>query len=230
MEVDNELDRLIQDKQEIPRTVQQIQNDIQTLKQEIDTTQNKLAKAQQNQNEIKEFIREKNEWIARREATINEIKTNKEYQAALKEIATAKKAIKEKEEGLKSLEPRLKELTESAETTRQKNEPKIQELKNTIAAYKERFDKIDAGVSEHKEKRNQVIKEIKKPAALRHYEQVHKRVSPALASIEHGACGECGTRILPQVLNLVRICETLQYCSRCKRILYLEEVLSEEPA
>lgn len=224
-EVDNKIDLITKEQREIPSLVKEISTEIIALQQDTKDKEQRLQELQNNQKTINEFITEKTAWAVDREQRMNELKTNKEYQATLRETSNAKRDIKINSEALQALLPQLEEATKDYETAVQNNTPRLEDLKAQITEYKKRFDGVKDVVAAERKVREQFAKEVANQKILNHYENIHKRVSPVLAKAQDGVCCECGTRILPQVFNLLTMGETVQTCYGCKRILYVEESL-----
>lgn len=221
-EVDNKIDHIVKEQREIPALVKEISTEIIARQKEVNEKKGRLAELQAQQKTINDFLMEKKTWVEDREKRINELKTNKEYQATLREISNAKRDIKSNEEALAALLPQIEEATQTAGGGTEESEQKIEALKLSIQDYKTRFDAIRDILSEEKRAREVLARDVTDKKLLAHYEQIHKRVSPVLSKANDGVCCECGTRILPQAFNLLSVGETIQTCNGCKRILYLE--------
>jgi predicted nucleic acid-binding Zn-ribbon protein len=225
-EVDNKIDQIIKEQRDIPALVKEISTEIITRQKEVNEKKGHLAELQAQQKTINEFLTEKKVWVEDREKRINELKTNKEYQATLREISNAKRDIKTNEETLATLLPQIEAASQTAGGGTEDSEKKIEALKQSIQDYKTRFDASKEILAEEKRARDVLARDVTDKKLLAHYEQIHKRVSPVLAKANDGVCCECGTRILPQVFNLLSLGDSIQTCNGCKRILYLEESLT----
>lgn len=225
VEIDNKIDHILLEQQDIPTTNEQCQKEIAQLQRQLDDTKTEIQALEAKQKNLTSFLSEKKEWITTREERINEVSTQKEFQAAQKEITTAKKEIKDKEVELETVGPKLTSLQSELASLLEKNEPRIADLTKHIQENTEHFNKIDAVIDSEQKRRALVLAEMTDAQILAHYEIIHTRVSPAMAKADEGNCSECGTRILPQTLNRLSIGKEMFYCTRCKRILYLEEGL-----
>lgn len=226
-EVDCKIDLIIKEQREIPSLVKEISAEIIALQKETNERKNHLLELQTQQKTITELLTEKKTWASDRETRINELKTNKEYQATLREISNAKRDIKTNEDALTALLPQIEEALKAVNEDSQENITRIETLKKSIDDYKLRFDSSKQILVEEKRNREILARDVADQKLLAHYEQIHKRVSPVLAKAQDGVCCECGTRILPQVFNLLSVGDNIQTCNGCKRILYLEEALTD---
>ncbi len=224
-EIDNSIDQLIDEQIEIPQNIKAVQADIAGLQKQLNDRQNELTSAETLKKECETFVTEKNQWLKDRETRLNEIATSKEYQAAQKEVSIAKKEIKDKETLAQSLSSKLDLLNVDFKSITESNTPKIAELTTLITEQTARLDRLESLIGELNTKRAVVLKDVTNQQVLNSYDLIHKRTQPAMAKADDGNCAECGTRILPQTLNLLKIGDHVYNCTRCKRILYLEELL-----
>lgn len=225
-EIDKKIDQIQHDRETTPQLIQELKTEITQLLLEITTLENEISTLSQTKNDGGDFIREKKEWIDKREQILKSLQTNKEYQAALKEIATAKKQISDKEAQAQDFTPKIEELSAKLAALQESNQTKISDLQIQIGQKEECLQKIDDVLQEETNKRKAILVEIQNDNTIKHYEYVRKKVTPAMAKAENGVCSECGSRIPPQILNLLHKSQSMQYCYRCKRIIYLEELLT----
>lgn len=223
-ELDSSVQELQDARAQIPLQIKDLERQIQTLENEMKTTEQKSSDLTTSKTDSEKMIREKKEWIESREILVKDIKTNKEYHAALKEVATAKKEISDRETQINAYNDRLGGLTQEIETTRTKNTPQIEALKIQIEDANKAYNELNPQVEERQKNRNGIAIEID-PKMLAIYDQIRQRVTPVMAKAESGICTECGTKILPQLFNRLHSMTELLTCPRCKRILYLEEVV-----
>ncbi len=172
------------------------------LEREIDELEQKAIKAQRK---------------------LTQIKSNKEYQAALKEIDD----LKYQKTGL---EDRVLEIMEEMETLEARAASARKRIKQAKAHYKEDHRRLQAELSSlAKEleglqaKRSRLCQGVE-PKWLQRYEAIraHKEglaVSPVIKEV----CQACHLGIPPQKFRELIRCEDLMSCPNCKRIIYWGE-------
>lgn len=226
-EVDAKTFELKDSQSDIPKEIQEIQKKIQSLQTQINEFESQLSTLQADKTETEEKIQTKKDWISRRQEQMQELKSNKEYQAGLKEVATAKKELSDLEthqiEVLTQIEELSKKLAEAQENT----QPQIDTLEKEITEKNAAFESINPEIEAQEKTRQSLAVEIA-PKVLAYYDQIRQRISPATSKAENGICTECGTRIPPQLYNQLFQLSKLHSCPRCRRILYLEETLQDE--
>ena len=162
------------------------------------------------------------EHIPKIRGRLNELKTNKEYQAHLFEIDLARKKkesleeavlmvlerVEQNENDAKALEEELRE----AEAVFQREKTKLEdqtlsltdELSKLEGHYKEIADRVDAKL---------LARYSKLKTARKGY---------AVAQVYNGTCAGCRLQIPPQLVAEVKRGNELLNCSYCHRILYWE--------
>ena len=152
---------------------------------------------------------------------MKEIKTNKEYHAALKEVAQTKKAITDIESTLLQLmgqiEERIKELATLEKEVIDKKPPIEQQIKEKKGQISVLEQQVGDKVAEHNKKEKELPEGI-----LKKYKTIKARLSPAVAPAGHGVCLECNMNIPPQLYLELQKFKQVISCPRCHRILYLE--------
>ena len=219
---DEAIDALIEQREELPRIINELKKEIATTTSLLENQSGAIAKLEQQKKQKELDLLEKNDWIQSRESKTKEIKTNKEYHAALKEVTQAKKNVNSLEEEIKSLAAQIEE----AKT-------KIAEVEKTALESKER---LEAEINEKNNELNNLESQIAEKQNIKvsteqtteaqilsRYKSIKSKISPALARAENGFCLECYTKIPPQIYIELQRLEKLIVCPRCHRLLYIPE-------
>lgn len=226
----SEIDTAIQDLEEsrefIPEEINELEKKIQTLENEVKSASNKKSDLEVSRRDCQSMIQEKQAWIESREGMVKDIKTNKEYHAALKEVSTAKKEVSDRETQITTLDVQILDVAQKVETLTASSTPQIEALHVQIQEKKKVYDDLTPDLEDKKKIRSGIVVEID-AKAMAFYEQVRTRVTPVIAKAENTTCTECGSRIQPQLFNQLFTTKDLLSCPRCKRILYVEEVLNK---
>lgn len=219
--IDAEIDALAEAREELPSQIDQLQNQANELEASLNEKKQELGLWEKDKRGKEQELAEKKDWIVKREGILKEIKTNKEYHAALKEIAQAKKTIADTESALLQLmgrtEERTKELAVLEKEVIDKKPPieaQIQEKKGQIAV-------LERQVGDKTAERDRKEKELEE-TILKKYKAIKARLSPAVAPAGRGVCLECNMNIPPQLYLELQKFQQIISCPRCHRILYLE--------
>ncbi|MBU0505400.1 MAG: hypothetical protein ABII18_04000 [bacterium] len=226
-DIDKQIHQKRDDQTEIPDENQVLTAEIINIENQISTKKVELNDLEILKKELTNSIQLKTEWITTRDESINDLRTQKEYQAAQKEISAAKKEIKEKENQLAIIGPKIDTLSTESLTLMEKGEPRVAELRSKIQENNKIVSGVDTELDVLNNARNELVSHIEEKKYLKHYNHILRKAIPAISLLENGICTECGTRVLPQTINLLKVGQSMQYCTRCKRILYLHEMLEE---
>jgi predicted nucleic acid-binding Zn-ribbon protein len=153
---------------------------------------------------------------------LNELKTNKEYQAHLFEIELAKKKKDLLEEAVLSVLERIEQ-----------NEKEAKELEERLREDEERFDREKTQLESQVNTLNQELSELERQhqeharlmdaKLLARYSKLKSaRKGFAVAQVRNGTCSGCRLQIPPQLIAEVKRGDDLLNCSYCHRILYWE--------
>ena len=153
---------------------------------------------------------------------LSQIKTNKEYQAALKEMADTKKINKGIEdqileimtqlEGLKGENKAIEEVYQGAAVVFDKKKQDLmvesERLRGEIGAFIVEREKVAAQID---------------AAVMVQYQRIRKVGREAISQVTGGICQGCHMRIPPQLYIEIQKLKVIHVCPTCQRILYLAE-------
>ena len=158
---------------------------------------------------------------------LNEIKTNKEYQAHLFEI---EQANKKKD----SLEERVLMVMERDEQKQQE----LQQLQSEVVGAEQSFEQekgqlelllnnLEAELSQLEQEKKEIITHMEK-RMLAQYTALKSKVNVlALVPVRDGTCMGCRLQLPPQLVAEVKRSQELITCAYCHRILYSEAALEQ---
>ncbi len=153
---------------------------------------------------------------------LNELKTNKEYQAHLFEIELARKKKDLLEEAVLSVLERIEQ-----------NEKEAKELEENLREAEEKFNREKVQLETQVNTLNQELSELERQhqehaqlmdaKILARYSKLKTaRKGFAVAQVRNGTCSGCRLQIPPQLIAEVKRGDELLNCSYCHRILYWE--------
>lgn len=171
----------------------------------------KEAEVELSESRLKEF-----------QGKLSQIKTNKEYQAALKGISETKKKNKETEDKIleimsqvdvlkgeqQAVEETLKEATTVFEKKKQDLQQETERLRGEIRVHTEERGRIAAQIDS---------------GTMGLYERIRKTGREAATEVLAGTCQGCHMRVPPQLYIEIQKLRAIHVCPACHRILYLAE-------
>ena len=186
---------------------------VEALKAKSDTTRKDL-RAKEKDLEVTASKR------AKADAKLWEVKTNKEYSAALLEIEEIKQEKAQSEEEILTLmegQERLAGELKEAETRYKERET---QARQDEAVIKKKLEAVEAELAVVRAERNSRARELPQ-GILTDYERILKaRAGVAVAQVNSSAiCGGCRVSIRPQALQELRVARDLMRCESCGRYL-----------
>lgn len=219
--IDQEIDLLLDQRENFPSQVSGLEQKLNEVTSTLTAKKGDIHHLETEKTRIESDLSEQRDWIVKREEAVRQIKTNKEYHAALKELGQAKKTVQTLEETLLSIMTRLEEekpgvaeLESSIARETESIRAEIDSLRGRIAVLE---GEIGTRTTARKEQ-EAMMKEL----LVRRYRMIKSRVAPALAKVACGTCMECNTRIPPQLYIELQKFSKIINCPRCYRILYPE--------
>lgn len=203
---------------------------IKKLKDELDAFQSRFQKDREILDERKKErrkieleIQDLENRIQKSTVKLSNIKSNKEYGAALKEIEESKKAkfiiedkaiqameeieeMERKTAEYKKLEP---EALTAFERGKEEIERELQGLEQEIEILQKERDQVMNAIDQNVLKRYLFLKE--------------RKGGQAISSVVAGVCQTCHMGIPPQKFNELIRCDSLMACPHCSRIVYWGE-------
>ncbi|MBI4411464.1 MAG: hypothetical protein HY541_03155 [Deltaproteobacteria bacterium] len=219
--IDAEIDAMAEAREELPSQIDKLQSQLNELENSLNEKKQELILWEKDKKTREQELTEKKDWIAKREGILKEIKTNKEYHAALKEVAQAKKAITDIESALLQLMGRIDERTKELADLEKEVIEKKPPIEEQIRGKKGQIGVLEQQVGDKTAERIQKEKELEE-GLLKKYKTIKARLSPAVAPAGRGVCLECNMNIPPQLYLELQKFKQVISCPRCHRILYLE--------
>ena len=209
--------RLPRQLEAIQASLAEARKAVQSVNERVDATRKSL-RAKEQDLEVTNTKRTK------AEGKLWEVKTNKEYSAALLEIEEIKQEKGQAEEeilGLMELQERLSVEVREADARFKAREA---QARDDEAVVRRKLDALEQELAIARAERASRARELP-PRLLADYERIYRaRGGVAVAAVISGAiCGGCRMSIRPQALQELRTATTLSNCENCGRFLYWQD-------
>jgi uncharacterized protein len=207
----------------IPGRIQAIRDGVQQAKTSVDQIRGKLDGARKDLRTKEKELEYQGAQRKKLEAKLYEVKTNREYSAALAEIEGAKVEKDRLEEeilGLMELQERLgREVVEGEARLRPlEAEGRVQE-----AAAAEELRALEGDVEVARSERESVAREVPRDLLSQYGRLLKGRGGLAVALVgSNGICSGCRVTLTPQRFNEVRQSSLILVCESCGRFLYYQ--------
>lgn len=221
-EIDGEIYAIRRELAAIPEILHQLTTEFEQEKSRMAQLDARLKEIQLRQKQKEGELNEKENLIRKYDAQLMQVKTNKEYSALKSEIASLRADGSILEDAILGI---LDEMDQVQKETREERD-RLTQVEKELEAKKielgERAQTLKADLARLTEKRTGVMAQAP-PEARELYEKiVVKKEGLALVAVEGESCGGCRITLRPQVLNEVKLKESLVICDNCSRILYTD--------
>lgn len=212
----------IQRKLELfPRRLEELAAERAALQGDLESKKGRLAEMERQRRDLEGSVQMAESRLKELQTKLNQIKTNKEYQAGLKEVADSKKETKQMEDKIlqlmtdsETLKKEAGEAEEKAKGRSEAGEKEEAEIRAAEAGLSQELTSLDL-------RRSELLPGIE-PSLLAQYEKIKKFRPEAVASVVGGTCRGCHMQIPPQLTIQIRKSQSIYTCPSCHRILYLE--------
>ena len=209
--------------EDAPARIKGLKEDLERLESQIDEELAKFDAIKLEKRKIDQEIEELEGKMAKSKNKLANIKSNKEYTAALKEIddlGRDKNRLEERAieilEELEAINVKSAESKEKKDTYRKKYEEDQRALNKELKALKNDLQKFE-------DDRTDICKRIDEPL-LRQYDSIrnHKE-GVGVSAVIKGVCQACHMGIPPQKFNELMRGDKLMNCPHCMRLIYWGE-------
>ena len=222
-ECDNQIRGILRKKTEGPRRIGKLKEELDGVESKFKAESDRLEMLKTDRRHIENEIQELDGNIEKSSIKLSNIKSNKEYKAALKELEELKrnKAIAED----KAIQ--VMEEIEQLEKGNSENEARRAELSEKFdrdrTAIEKEIEILDRSLADLETKRGK-FHQVIDPDLLRRYLFLSERKEgQAIISVIGGVCQACYMGLPPQKFNEVIRGHVLMSCPSCNRLIYWGE-------
>ena len=228
-QLDLKLHDLEKQQQQIPQRLQAAQLPVDQARKRAEDLKTLLETIAAERRSGEQDLSAHESHVQKMRERLNELKTNKEYQAHLFEIEMANKKKDALEErvllAMERGEEKRKELDEV--------EQLLQDVTRTLEQEKSDLETLSARLADEVAR----IEQEKQNLMTSLEKRVHHRYSMlksslklvVVATVQGETCQGCQLQIPPQLVASVKRADDLLTCPYCHRILYYEAALNESP-
>ncbi len=228
-QLDLKLHDLEKQQQQIPERLHAAQSPVDQARKRAEDLKTLLETIAAERRSSEDDLSAHESHVQKMRERLNELKTNKEYQAHLFEIEMANKKKDSLEErvllAMERGEEKQKELEEVKKL--------LQDVTQTLEREKGELESLSAKLADEVA----LIEQEKQGLIASLEKRVHHRYSMlksslklvVVATVQGETCQGCQLQIPPQLVASVKRADDLLTCPYCHRILYYEAALNETP-
>ena len=218
-EIDLKLDKVQQEKGDLPRIVEELRNKINERQSQLVIQKEEIAKLKVEQKKSELELKSGKTQLEKYEAQLYKVKTNKEYDAIANETDNVKKKIKEAENKVFQAEENIERLSSSNESLDKELVQLKKEYDENNAVLQE---KISGSAEEEnllRQERNIVENQLTAQQISSYARIRDAKKGMAVAYCNGGVCSGCYSFIPPQTVVEIRGMKRMFHCESCGRIL-----------
>lgn len=221
--VDIRLDEIKREKRRIPVGMEKLEEDFNLLKAATERDQMALKELKDYMKKTENELEETEIKLKKSMLRLNDVKSNKEYQAILKEIEEIKEINSEKEEKviiwMEDIEIQEKEFAES----NIKWEKYEKEYKRKEDEFINKNKELNQEEQQLNDERIKLSDKVDKDL-LKRYDRLRLNLkNEVVVRVRDSVCYGCHLGIPPQQYNDLIKTNSMQSCPNCNRIIYWEE-------
>jgi len=203
-----------------PAKIQALAEELETVSIGFQEDEERLEAIQKERRSIEQEVEDMENKLVKGNEKLSNIKSNKEYSAALKEIEQLKKKRGQLEDRLLQQMEELEQLTAACKA----NQARMKDLQDRFARDKEEvrteIEALDKDLKAMDKERAAITRKVE-PEFLSQYQLVRARIGHmAVSPVIGGVCKTCNMGIPPQMFNELMRCLELTSCPHCNRIIY----------
>jgi len=218
-EIDLKLDKLNEERGDLPRKVNNLENMIKSKKEQFEDQKHQIIQLKVDEKNDELELNSNKEKLKKYEAQLYQVKTNKEYDAISSETENVKSVID-------TIETRILETEEKIEALTASNEKIKHEITEHESEFKEHYTALQEKINSSAEEENllrqerQIAEKKLTNQQIKSYERIRSaKRGIAVSSCNGGVCSGCFSFIPPQKVVEIRNMKKLYYCESCGRIL-----------
>lgn len=226
-EVDMTTLRLREQKAQLPETPAAVKRLIQQAQQTMTVATNLQKETQASWKSLEIDLETQEASIRKSKGRLNDLKTNKEYQAHLFEIDLAGKKLGQVEEQLLLIMDRAESVDQQVLNAKEEMVRQEAALEAALIKVEVAEADIDRELDVLSHSHERLVRQLDEKL-LKQYEQVRSSHSGRpMVPILGGTCSGCQLQVPPQLVSEVKRGEALHVCSHCQRFLFLPPELTE---
>ena len=219
-ECDNRIEKILQAKEQGPLRIQKLEDEVRVMESQFKADEDQIEAFRKDRRVLEREIQELDGKIEKSSTKLTQVKSNKEYTAALKEIddlktikfQTEEKAIQIMETA-EELEQKCKGHKETLKTLKDKCEKDKEEINKDLLDLERNLEALE-------KERNQLCSDFDQSLLKKYLFLRERKGGLAISSVVTGVCQTCHMGIPPQKFNELIRGSDLMTCPHCNRIIY----------
>jgi uncharacterized protein len=220
--IDIRFDEMGKEKERIPRELEKRREEIESLSKAIEGDLTVLDGLKVDRRKVEKELEEVEARRKKSKTRLDDVKSNKEYQAVIKELEDIKVLANEKEE----LVIQKMEDTEIQEAECGRNNAQLDKAQKEYREKEREFEEMTIEFEKEIEKLTREKEELSQQCdadLLGRYSRLRAHLrGRVVVPVRNAVCEGCHIGIPPQQYNMLLKGDSTQICPHCSRIIYWE--------
>ncbi len=224
---DNQIQTIMIKKTEAPLKIQKLEDELNSVETKLQEDNNRFETLKKDRRDIEQEIQELESKIEKSNVKLSQIKSNKEYTAALKEIEDLKNAISPAEDNVLQCLEEIEEVEKICLANKDHQEEMkrdVDEVKKDVEielkSLKRKLKKLD-------NERIQFSRDLDQDLLKKYLFLKERKGGQAISPVIGGFCRACNMGLPPQQFNELQKKDALLNCPNCLRMIYWEQEKEE---
>jgi predicted nucleic acid-binding Zn-ribbon protein len=218
--IDTRFDEIRREKEQTPKEIEKLKVDLDLLRNAMDQDLSTLEELKKGRRKVERELEEIEPKFKKSKLRLNEVKSNREYQAILKEIEELKELTFQKEEMVIKWMEEIEIQEKECAGNNARWEESQKEYKNKERKFSERIKELDTEVQSLNDRRGKLSQKVDQDL-LRRYDRLRMHLKgQVVAPVIDFVCQGCHLGIPPQQYNDLIKGDSLQSCPNCNRVIY----------
>jgi len=220
--IDIRFDEIGKEKKKIPAELEKQREELELLKKTMEGDRAVLEGLQDDRRKVERELDEVETKYKKSRAKLDEVKSNKEYQAVMKELEDIKALASEKED----LVIKRMEDIELQEAECERNRAALETAQQQYREKEREFEQVSDELDNEADQLAQDKKELSQQFdgdLLTRYTRLRAHLrGRVVVPVRDAVCQGCHINIPPQQYNMLLKGDSTQVCPHCSRIIYWE--------
>ena len=227
-EVDLELDALLSEREDLPRRIEALREELKDFEASIILDRERLEELEAERKIKEGGLRDEEEKLKKSEQKLTDVKTNKEYKAALKEIKDHRDQNSVFEDQILVIMEEIDSLNVEISRKLVELEKMSLDIKSEIESMTIKADEIEKELKIKEGERENLIAKIDTNYLNKYDTLAKKGRKPVIVRVKKGVCTGCFMNLPPQFFNEIQRDRDLKFCPNCSRMIYWHEETEEK--
>jgi predicted nucleic acid-binding Zn-ribbon protein len=221
--IDIRFDEIRREKERIPRELEKRKDELDLLRKAIEGDLTVLEGLKEDRRKEERELEEVEAKYKKSKAKLDEVKSNKEYQAVMKELEDIKVLASEKEElVIEKMEGIELHEAECARNSAQLDEAQS-DYRQKERQFEEMTSELDKEMQELSQEKNALSQQFDDDLLTRYTRLRGHLRGRVVVPVRGAVCQGCNIGIPPQQYNMLLKGDSLQVCPHCSRIIYCDD-------